>query len=746
MENLSGQAGVNRLSLRPLQAAQEPPKQEAGTQAASPRQAVQQALSQDAPSMKALSARVIQAACASKPLIQQRIADFQQRFPVHIDAVNTQSWNQLKTQLGDDMLKPYPGTDSSMEQFRGAANDEIAAIVTELAQELGLPDATWSACGTVGYNSDVDTALLPTGGGRMSIEDAVTYKALRDCVHTHLIGGLSGVQLDTESYVQHPGQLDFGRFLTSRLAQRTFQAGEKASIIIQRHVSLARHPKDYEASKNRDLDSIACTWERDAMAALYGQVEAMMDMLEGKIEDKMLEQNGQASPRGTNPSSRSALCRGIRAQNPRAYKEAREAVMVPLRMQLGAMCAELQKDISAQERLLHSEMTRPAAEQRIDDLYLELHCCFMVVNLLQDEGTNSVAEGKVTLFQEGGQIHAGEQKKTKASLRLARSGSADALKRSPHARKHSTDALRSSLRNSQQLFNMAIMEDASKELGKTFEKPSGRDLVLAAYEEAAQLEHVILDGLHAGKDPGDVAIEAGKYALRCAGNLLRGLEAFKESLQERDGKTPPEFGNLLLQATRLTEVATQLERCKRKQRISTDMAVKMLCDVAMRGLQRHGGGADEITIRGRLNGAFSDFRRGGKYAEHPPEEERHVAILADRLERLQGLHLLDPNDPALRQEAIHILQAHAGHDRTSDEYGHLDKIHQEAGAPTTASLGLDSRDGLMTFFNRLRGLGERVRNMAREEDLMTTSQPGMAGLFDFCDTINYAEQRFGNRN
>ena len=273
--------------------------------------------------MSALSTTVLSGIFSNRLDLEAKIASFRDTFPKHIQHINEQSWIEFKDacthedKAVHEMTQPLPGTHCSLEAFRDHANALVAELTDEVGKQLGYSQVKWTICGSVGYNSDVDVSVK-MDGNLPSIEEAVHYKTLRDCIHTYVFGGLSGIQLDTECYIPHPAEFNLSQYLRSAKAHRYFQTGEKASVILQRYASLYRHPEVYEKSKQSDLESINDLVEREAMSLLYSQVEALMMFLEDKISAKLLEQGGFDLPSVAGMSSaekRERMCKNLRPKS-----------------------------------------------------------------------------------------------------------------------------------------------------------------------------------------------------------------------------------------------------------------------------------------------------------------------------------------------------------------------------------------------------------------------------------------------
>ena len=644
-------------------------------------------------SMHALSRGLLDNPLANRPDLQQKITGFQKQFSAHIGLITTCSWNDLRQTRQSKLLEPVDGSSHSLMDFRKDANSLLNDLVFELGKEVGLPMVTWADYGTSGYKSDVDITLkIP--GLLPNIEEVVLYKTLRDCLHTYVFGGLSGVQLDTECYYPHPAELDLSQYLHSHNARGRFVTGEKVSIVMQHYVCMQHMVQEYEKSKKRDLDAINDSGEREAMVLIYAQVEELMEDLRDKIAQKQ----------------RSGV----------SYKEARELVYIPMRMQLAAHCTRLQQQIetcckkvinldSAVEdanSTAESRLNGRGDKNELDELYLELQRQLIVVTLLQNEGTLSVAEGKSTLLEEGGQKHATVTRERKKSMTEFYRGNQEVVESvadlNPQLRRKASLPLTATLGSqytSDELVRMLVGKDVETALKPIFPKPVCQTLLLAAYEESMQLQREILEGLSGGKDPAFVAIDAGKYALRVTRNLYFARKEF-----------PAPMPHLQRQAEKLEKISASLEKCKRGVAISNHAAKELLTSALVTRLHKRGS-YDETLVRSKIEQLFGNFDVNGPLFNSLLPQDDHLAFLSRKLKELKdfSIDVLLPGNA----EILHILQAHAGFDSDSKEYKHLAEVHQEAAKLTVESLGLITNEKVREFLAEILQLGIELRNLAQ---------------------------------
>lgn len=624
------------------------------------RVAVKRAMLTPHASLAVLSDAVLSGILKNRTDLKTIIGNFNESYEQHIALIKEFGWKKLKDLKREQMAEKFGRADCSLEEFRLHANRLINALSIELGKELGLVSATWNAHGTSGYNSDVDTSLK-IAAHLQNIEDAVLYKTLRDCLHIYVFGGLSSTQFDTQSYIPHPAEFNISQYLHSPLAHRYFQTGEKMSVVLQHYMSLHTNPRHCQESKEMDLKSISDDCERQAMALLYDQAEVLMEALEGKIGDIFVRRQDVI------PAAKHDFCKKTCAENFDVYSEARMLAYVPLRVRLAELCSAVQLEIAreAKKLMAFSNQLSTAGEKdpkidcqrELDSLHLEFQHILMFIAALQDEGTISVAEGKATLLEKGGQIHAGVLIQRKQSMTEILGGHLEALDVSLECSKlirESSPRLLDTLGSktpgtSDELARQLIVPGIEKNLQPFFQKSTGQTFLMAAYEESKQLMHVFHDALHGMNDPPAVAIACGKYVARTNRNNWLALKEFKE-----ESDISMELMGMLAKARKLEKIGESLEKCKRGMSISSDAAAVLLTEAIIDGLSGRGG-CCEITIHAKTKNMFREFDAGGNHEGRVLPKEEHFRLLCNALREAKDWFI-----DVTRPRIIAVLQAHAG--------------------------------------------------------------------------------------
>lgn len=625
-------------------------------------------------SMQELTAAILFPLVEQNQTVSRSIDHFRSQFAQHIETVSCSSWHELKERYGEKMVEP---AGSSLEDFRKEANRVISELSIMLGQDLGLSETKWSDWGTKGYNSDVDLAIETT-----DLEEAVVYKTLRDCLHFLIFRGSSFCQLDTEAYVPHPASFALDERITCPDSRRQFATGEKAAITLQCCLLLQNYPEQYKARKKRELEHIENQEERQVFELLFTQAEAFTSRL---------------------------------------AKMNKEVDFVPLRLKLAEQFRAIQQKFTKRSVFLQDN----------DLLYLQEQRLLIAIAALQQGGTISAGEGKVTIMQEGGQMHEQVLRERKASFSEFLQGNEAVIEElivTPQIKRKASLPLRCTLGSpkgrSDEVARMVFGGDVEASLTPVFKRPTAEPLLMAAYEESMQLEEVIHDGFAKNRSWRQVAVHAGKYALRVTRNLLRALG----ELKSRGGFS---VTGLLARAEKLEQISVSLEKCKRAESIPSIAATELLTDAILSECTGRGS-IDEHEVRAKVANMFRNFDFGGIHFGRVMPKDEHLRTLKVTLQNAKGLYIQVESENILP-----ILQAHAGFDKRLPEYAHLSKIHEQARACTFEKLELADEKDLKKVFYSIVDLAAHIRNVALKTDHFPSSTVEMAAFYDFSSNFLY---------
>ncbi len=680
----------------------------------------------------------------------QQLEALKMKYPKTADAVQTNSWKKNCSERGLGMTKPHGDEEISLEEFRTIMNAAVDEVAVAIGKEAGCPNAFFGACGTVAYNSDVDTAIIGKG---LTPVDANIYASARNEVHTAVLGGHSGPQFDTEAYIPHPAKYNTsGSLSKSPEAHARYIACEKANVALQYHVSLGAHPEEYQKAKDDYLQGITDSAHREGMTVIFSQVEALMDHLELQISSEILLQNGQSPDQVKNMSDHEIQesASHIRHEKPEAYKEARENVIPNIRTSIGEMVKTIDQKIEEVVKLNVNGLQKQQVEQ-LDSLHNRRNEVFSIMNILQDEGTNSQAEGKITLLQAGGQMHVGAQKKAVSQLAendkkqtgvnaflLAKGGGeiADQLYK---------NQLRASLEP------------------KGFEKPDSETLHIAADEESPQRIHTFNDAMRgldkatSQSERDSMAMNAlgnskqAKYAARTTTNNFRALDEKMAILKSKGSNIPPGCLALKQRAQKLMQTSDNLLKCMRRDTLGKEATEQLLSE------HLAGSSNDSIIVKSKVTKVVDLFEPRGREDGKPFEKFEKINLMVQEMISLGLLdsrktnevliknektsvvekHLI-PQDPEIRK----ILQARAGYSIESAEHQDLIPLHDRALEITCKGLKLDTEATAHQFNSQVIKLNQDCENLFINQGWTPKVEVGIAKGMDLLGTLLEARANY----
>lgn len=677
----------------------------------------------------------------NNPGLKDKIDQFTNTHPEKIDLIKANSWKTLKNNLQLKMAHPMKEHSDklSMEQFRDEANTLIRNLVADAIKDLGLPEVGWTACGTAGYNSDVDTAMFKKNGGMLSLEEAYTIEFIRNATHTYIFGGLSGSQLDTECYTPHPAANETAKHLTLEEFKQKFTTSEYAMGLLQAKVSLQNDPSTWKVFSKQELDSIDDPERKTSTEIMINNIEQWHKDMDLDIRRAMIEETPSAELLNMANAKSISLRQLIESmpeqeireeagkivmQDPESYKRAALNYRTPIMLKLAASCNQLENELSSTQNQLYKlkelSVKDPQIESliyRSEKLMIEKDIIEKMLNSLQDEGTFSQSEGNVTLFREGGQIDLGNKAKSSKTLKLE----ADSMKTQITMNRIPANTGTAPLREQ-------VKSNRPKRL-----PPAPQELTLAAYEEQQQFYHVMHEGLkHAfhqndpvkgNEEAFKTAVSAGKYCLRTTKNKLRAMELVEIQYQKEGKLLPPEFFTLRNSLKVAAHKAHQLEHCKRKFALSAETALPLLTEMILSKALHRGVVLDKQRTTDDLASMINQLNPGGELTEETLLKREKMNMFVNRLlelgyideiiiEQPERASLLGekrlPKDRWIRL----VLQATIGYSRVKEHHGDLDRIFQKADKLTRQNLQLITRDDIKKFGEHIEQLSQSWQNMS----------------------------------
>jgi len=671
--------------------------------------------------------------------LQSKVDNFRDTHKEKCRLIQNKGWKELTKTMGVKVNSPSDSDNLSVSDFRTECNKLVDEVTAEVGKKLGLQEVTWTAAGTVSPFSDVDTALRTTDGSRISTKDAVLYKNIRNLVHTQIFRGLSGTQLDTESYIPHIAATSYTNLLNSPSAKEKLATFETGMAILQARISFQDAPVAYEITKTEELETIDNPERQNAMRALYDQVETWVDNMQNDVFRQVLREESGAETIDAKLSDKFDQISNEKARekaapilkkDPEAFKRADVTFKSRLIGKLAERASSLETKIEAFQKKQQSiplspqfQKERKLLQEETEKLALEHLTLSGMINSLQDEGTMSASEGKVTLFNAGGQIEAGKRKKATKEFSRRRASS-PAIRRRAANQIIQTD--REHLRRSL--------------TPKEFKMPTNQELLLASFEERQQFNHILHEGLEKAESRGEekdafagqAAIASGKYALRAAGNMRRALENIRSTYRKKGGKLPKKFHNLEDTVRQLSNEAFQLERCKRKFSLNSVSTTRMLEEKISPKLTM-----DKNKLQSELKALLKKYDFGGERYNSVMKKSEIVTDLSSQLEKLGYITTKTlekgeerrkvPEDPEIHK----ILRARAGSDRLKDKNAHLNALHIQSDEITLKELNLETFEDVELFGKQLNEINHDVMQMAFDAGILPELSEGYARALDF---------------
>ncbi|MCC5832657.1 MAG: hypothetical protein JJU12_06405 [Chlamydiales bacterium] len=664
----------------------------------------------------------------------QKILDLKAQYPFCVKAVQEKSWLENCEERGLMMTRPYGEEKISLEEFRTLWNAAVDEVSIAIGKEAGCAPASWGSCGTVSAFSDVDNNIL---GKNLSPSDANIFVTMRYAVHSYALEGHSGIQLDTEAYIPHAAKYDTASSLSdSRETYSAFLACEKANVALQYHLSLNDFPDDYQKAKNSYLENISLVEHREGMREIFSQSERLMNYLETEIHEDILREAGVDFASMSEAEKNDTLKR-IKEKDPKAYKLARENVITRLRTQMGEAIDRIDRRIaSIQKRISADEEEYKREIESLDRLHISRNVMFSVMNIMQDKGTNSQAEGKVTLLFEGGQLHASEFKKAEKLLALE-----EEKKTGVHKHVGQT--------NWGTICEILYKYDLREKLTpKGYRKAGAETLCIAAHEENVQRKHVFIEEMrHVSSDK--EALKAighskqAKYAQRVTTNSYRAIQAKIQEFRSNGKPIPKALIQLKQRAKKLMITSEALLRCMRKDYIGIFPTIELL----KKSLPKS---PDPVVLRAKVEKVASLFEPGGREYGRPIQKFEKVNHMIEEMKRLG---LIEPkNILTVKQKSTHgnhseihfklknvelhkILEARAGYPIDKAEHADLIPIHDEALYLTCKELKLETVKDVSHFDQEVDQLYFDLENLFLVNGWMPIVTKKIAAQLEFLETL-----------
>lgn len=677
----------------------------------------------DHPSFIGKSEAVWKEIIKNKPSIGEKITQFQALHSEKLAVLEKKSWNQLKGQLSTKMTEPFHSDNLSYEEFRHESNLFIQDILNEALKEQELPTVRWSACGTAGYNSDVDT-VLTAESGKISTAEAVSICRLRETAHAFIFNGLSGTQLDTESYIAHGAELNTHSQLSSQQNLSQFTTSEIGMAILQSKLGLRDSPEEWKEFCHYEVTH-ALPSNREAVTEVIDQVHSWQNELNADILKQIVYEHSLASCPTVDDAAVAAAkdkldemgmgeieeqAQAIMQGDGEAFKRAAANYKTPILIKLANKCDEIEKELKASDPKSadHGKLT------------IQFDILYKMITSNQDEGTFSQAEGHVTLFKEEGQIDQRNKEKLPKIMK-AKAAVLDDLNS-----RINNQILQSHLEHMRLQITARVPEKAA---------PTIQELTLASYEECQQFKHVIHSGLHSSPElsqeqsnskAGKTAISAGKYCYRTTSNLGRAMKLTEEEAKKNGKQLPSSFFTLKKEVISKEYAAEQLELSKRKFKLNQEAFTSQLGDSIATGQEKAGKNVDRFAINKNIKNMVVKFKNSKQPTQIKREKMNALVTNLEKLGYVESTGAARPSSALILGEKMaaadkdihNILEAFVGYQRVKTQHSDLIPIFEKGDQILLKELKLETAEDVLQFADGVADLQKQWQNMAHELGLL----------------------------
>ncbi|MEI8125146.1 MAG: hypothetical protein WCG42_05285, partial [Parachlamydiaceae bacterium] len=437
-----------------------------------------------------------------EPALSKKIEQFQKEHSQKIGMLTTWPWKSLVNTWGINLTEKCDEDHLSYEEFRDKANQFIDSMCAEAAKQMKLPAVNWFDIGSKGYTSDVDLSMRGVDK-EVTPYEAFIYKLLRDTTHNFIFSGLSGVQLDTESYppvlsktIDSATMLQTSEYTTTEIAMKLLHRkndlpSEDWQIFCQNELGAIKD----QSTKNTVQEMMSCIGDWHEVMKTDILREVVGDLAD-TLKPKELEETALS----------------ILKEDPLAYDRAAINYRTPIIMNLAESNNALMKEIKKLETQQGKMST--ADQEKHHQMVVKYDFIYKMLVSLLPESTYSGSEWTATLGEQQYIVDASIA--TKTLKRKLSKGEAGAV----HP--------------------------------PTLNEPTATELSIAASVECQQFMNKTHD-IHTGvnQNPEKDLINGSKYLLRLTKNISKAIESHK--------KQNPHFE---INIDKYLEIATQLEQCK----------------------------------------------------------------------------------------------------------------------------------------------------------------------------------------
>lgn len=552
--------------------------------------------------------------------IATKISAFKEEYATYIDLLKGTTWKEHINVL-EARLKDNPGDKEAKEESAKLAAFRAKAVhlqeeLTQLAAKatcIPFGDKGWMRFGTAGNTSDIDNVY--STDSRTLHANQMLIKLFADTAYTYIFGedSVSGLQLDIETYLEHPGSAQaMGPAFSGPLSNALFylelsmvQLAMRKNAFGTSEEGWSKHKEHCKTFHNGPLQASLMQICSD-VEILHAQVQVdiLCELLKHHppktLTQTEIDRMAQKPTVETIQSLQTAATESVGGDEKafqKAYKLASMAYKAPRLLKLSQQMDEDQRKINA----LYTDPLRNGSQIR--ELEMHLIARALLRNTFFDESYFTASAYNIVCDSEGGQLSKRRDEKILRTIEEHREG----FRLSPRPISRVTRRPRTPI-----------------------------ECIISANENIAQFYAHTHESSQYTRTAYDLAIDSSKYAERITNSALTMLDLIEEQLQKAPTQAAtPRSSRMSLKhilsrpkkqilETRLQEIRTQvlalhkiatgLENCKRQAELNDEMNKHFLIKAL---LAKMGHPRLRKSKARAINTAIdlvqAKFKKGGKY-------------------------------------------------------------------------------------------------------------------------------------
>lgn len=508
----------------------------------------------------------------------------------------------------------------------------------------------WGRFGTPGNKSDIDNVY--TGKPTVAQADQMLVKVFADTFYTYIMGpdSLSGIQLDVETYLLHPGKTWAPEDNTDPASKGKLYHLELTMAQLQMRNAYGHDHEGWEGYKNRSLafhdkepllrsalneilthaEQLHAEIQIDILNEMRKQMPLPISLevdflLSEQQEEVALSVSDIKTPGKTIETLRAIIEDVIGKESfGKAYKQAN---MTYKCQRLLTLSQHMDEDYQALYFPLPPKTPPKLKTPEADRIYISLTKKALLRNVFFDESYFTSGAFNVVCEKEGGQLSKREDEKNIKFIEQSRT--------------------------SQTLDYLAISSIYKSPRNAS----TALDFVSSVCENSAQFHHIAFSQK---ENLGKAAIDSSKYAERTTSSSLEVLRLMEEKLNN-SGRLPPEkepfqkdIKDAFTEIKRLHTMTTALEKRKRQTELDDLTTQKLLEDVL---IDPRFTAEKKITIKENITNTLQLFQPGGPYFAQEITSTDKFNFLLQHLTQKDSIFEIEEPQPITINTPIERLSA-----------------------------------------------------------------------------------------